>query len=139
MPESRSIAGSPTILLADDDDAIRRVTARILERAGYTVLAASDGAAAVRLAEQHDGQIHLLVSDLMMPGMNGLQLAAQLRVIRPSLPTLFLSGYADATALSERPLHPSERFLQKPFGNDELLATIFGILTGPTEQRTDRE
>ena len=121
-------AGSGTILLAEDEDAIRRVATRILEKAGYTVLAASNGADALMIAEAHEGEIDLLVTDMMMPQMNGIQLSQRIRGQRPGTPTLFLSGYTDSTVVRQGPLDPSEHFLQKPFASETLVGKIREVL-----------
>jgi two-component system, cell cycle sensor histidine kinase and response regulator CckA len=121
-------AGTETILLAEDEDSIRRVATRMLEGAGYTVISASDGAEALKLAGSHVGPIHLLITDLMMPDMNGVQLAERIHECRPGLPTLFLSGYADSTMVRQGPLDPAEHFLQKPFASETLLIKVREIL-----------
>jgi two-component system cell cycle sensor histidine kinase/response regulator CckA len=131
QPRNATPKGSETILFAEDEDAIRRVGKRILERAGYTVLPASNGAEALKLAEDFKGRIALLVTDMMMPQMNGLQLAAHLRQQRPDMRTLFLSGYTDSTVVQQGPLNPSEHFLQKPFATETLVSKVREIIDAP--------
>jgi two-component system cell cycle sensor histidine kinase/response regulator CckA len=133
QPRHAPPKGSETILFAEDEDAIRRVGKRILERAGYTVLPASNGAEALKVAEEFKGHIALLVTDMMMPQMNGLQLAAQLRQKRPDTRTLFLSGYTDSTVVQQGPLHPDEHFLQKPFASETLVSKVREIIDTPEE------
>ncbi|HEY9229258.1 MAG TPA: response regulator, partial [Gemmatimonadaceae bacterium] len=94
-PRARASAGAETILLAEDDEANRRVAQRILEQAGYRVLTAKNGADALEVAADHDGPIHLLITDVLMPVVNGPQLAQALRVKQPNVPVLYLSGYSD--------------------------------------------
>jgi two-component system, cell cycle sensor histidine kinase and response regulator CckA len=126
-----SVPGSETILFAEDEAAIQRVGKRILERAGYTVLSASNGEDALKIARAHRGRIDLLVTDMMMPNMNGIQLAERLRELRPDTPTLFLSGYTDSTVVRQGPLDPSEHFLQKPFATEALIGKVREVLDAP--------
>jgi CheY-like chemotaxis protein len=112
---AQNAGGSETILLAEDDDAVRNLARRVLEHAGYRVLPADNGAEALRVSKEHEGTIHLLVTDMVMPGMSGTQLAERLRDTRPALRVLYLSGYTDAAVLRTGMLSASEQFLQKPF------------------------
>jgi CheY-like chemotaxis protein len=107
--------GSETVLLVDDHPIVRGAVRAMLEAGGYRVLEAADGAAALSLAEQHDGRIDLLMSDVVMPGMRGPELAERLLARLPGLRVVLTSGYAeDAVALS------NATFLQKPFTAAEL-------------------
>lgn len=112
-PERTS--GRETILLAEDEQAVRRIARVSLEASGYTVLEAPDGDSALRLATAHPEPIHLLVTDVVMPGMSGPELATTLRALRPEIRVLFLSGYTDDVALLEGVAEGGEAFLQKPF------------------------
>jgi DNA-binding response OmpR family regulator len=102
----------------------------VLERAGYDVLTAKDGADALRVAESHTGTIHLLVTDMVMPTMNGRQLAERLRTAQPDLRTLYLSGYTDSSVVRQGWLNGEEHFLQKPFTNDSLTRRVRDVLDG---------
>jgi CheY-like chemotaxis protein len=84
---------TPTVLLVDDDTAVRRLMHKFLEREGYQLLEAGDGQEAELVAKLYPESIHVLVSDVMMPGMSGLELAARLKPMRPDIKTLFVSGY----------------------------------------------
>ena len=95
-----SARGAGTVLLAEDDDAVRAIAQTTLERAGYRVLAAHDGASALALAESYAGPIHLLLTDVIMPGLNGRELAKRLTLLRPGLPVLFVSGDRKSTRLN---------------------------------------
>jgi signal transduction histidine kinase len=116
--------GTETVLLAEDEDAVRKLAQRVLERAGYNVLTAKDGADALRVAESHSDVIHLLVTDMVMPAMNGRQLAERLRAAQPDMRTLYLSGYTDSSVVRQGLLNGGEQFLQKPFTNDTLTRRV---------------
>jgi PAS domain S-box-containing protein len=122
--------GRETLLLVEDEPAVRAIALRILEGAGYRVLVASSGAEAIGLAARHEGPIDLLVSDVVMPGMNGRQLADELLRVRRGLRVLFMSGYAEA-ALGDRGLaQGTEGLLDKPFTRDTLTRTVRAVLDG---------
>ena len=87
--------GNETILLAEDDETLRTLTARILTAQGYKVLEASDGVEALRVAEKHRGTLDLLTTDMVMPSMGGSDLANELTARRPGIKVLFMSGYTD--------------------------------------------
>lgn len=90
-----------TILLVEDEVFVREVTQEVLEMAGYTVITACDAAEAIRVFERHNNLVHLLVTDVVMPGMNGRELANRLLMRRPDLKTIFISGYADNAVVRE--------------------------------------
>jgi two-component system, cell cycle sensor histidine kinase and response regulator CckA len=123
-PARNTALGNETILIADDEEQNRTVTRRILERAGYNVLVARDGANAIEIAKAHAGPIDLVATDLMMPLVGGPELAAALRESRPGIRVLFLSGYSDGVATSEGLLGAGERLLEKPFTGDALLRKV---------------
>jgi two-component system cell cycle sensor histidine kinase/response regulator CckA len=123
--------GSETILLAEDDDAVRRLVNHTLNEHGYTVLQGCDGEDALKVAQLHGGVIHLLVTDVVMPGLSGPALAARLRMERSNMRVLYTSGYADkvtAHAGVERGVH----VLGKPFLPLDLLRRVRGALDMPT-------
>ena len=125
MPE---IAVSKTILLTDDDPHVRQIARLLLQRLGYAVLEARDGPEAIRLAEKYEGSIDLLLTDVVMPGMNGRELADHLRQDNPTLKVLFVSGYADEIVFREDGLDSGSYFLPKPLtkmGLSEKLRSIF--------------
>ena len=107
--------GQETILLVEDEAGVRAITRHTLQSFGYTLLEASHGEEAIRICEQHNGPIHLAVSDVVMPEMGGRQLAERLAVLRPHLKILFLSGYTDDAVVRHGVLHSEMAFLQKPF------------------------
>jgi two-component system, cell cycle sensor histidine kinase and response regulator CckA len=116
--------GTETVLLVEDDDAILQTARSMLERLGYRVLSANSITRAIDLAETHAGQIHLLITDVVMPELNGRDLARRLAHIRPRMKTLFMSGYS-ATVIAHRGvLDQGMRFIQKPFSIKELAAGV---------------
>jgi two-component system cell cycle sensor histidine kinase/response regulator CckA len=122
-------AGEATILLAEDDDAVRAIARDTLERAGYRVLPAANGAEALAIAATHTDAIDLLVTDVIMPGMNGRELAEALSVARPGLRVLFASGYSGNLLLDQGALAPGVTLLDKPFTPAALAAKVAEMLT----------
>jgi PAS domain S-box-containing protein len=127
----RAVArGTETVLLVDDDDGVRRLTATVLRSAGYTVLEAREGSEALTVVQRHPEPIHLLVTDVIMPRLGGRQLADRLRSVRPCLKVLFISGYA-ANMLGEHdPVSERSDFLSKPFTPASLAAKVRALLDG---------
>jgi PAS domain S-box-containing protein len=129
-PSPTASRGHETILLVEDEPAILRVAKRMLERQGYLVLAASTPGEAIRLAAERTGQLHLLVTDLVMPEMNGRDLAKRLLAGHPSLKLLFMSGYSADVVAHQGVLAEGMHFLQKPFLAEELAAAVRATLAG---------
>ena len=123
-----SARGEGTILLAEDDDAVRAIARTTLERAGYQVLSATDGANALVLADGHAGPIDLLLTDVIMPGMNGRELAQAMTTRRPGLPVLFVSGYTDNVLAHHGLSSPNRALLDKPFTPASLTAAVAALL-----------
>jgi two-component system cell cycle sensor histidine kinase/response regulator CckA len=121
-PEKRAPRGTETILLVEDEDPVRRVVETMLKRHGYQVIASASAKDAVAAAEQHRGVIHLLITDIMMPGMTGRKMAEVLTARRPEMKVLYVSGYGDAKAEDDA------HFLQKPFSTEELANKIREVL-----------
>jgi two-component system cell cycle sensor histidine kinase/response regulator CckA len=107
--------GSETILLVEDDAALRKLTCRFLEDSGYAALTAESPAEAARISEEYEGPIHLMVTDVVMPGMDGRELADRLAPLRPEMKVLYVSGYTDDAIIHHGMLEPGLAFLQKPF------------------------
>ena len=120
--------GSETVLLAEDEDAVRRLTRMALQREGYTVLEARHGEEAIQVAEDYEGTIHLLLTDLVMPKLSGRQLAEQLLKERPDIKTLYVSGYMDDAIIRHGLLMANTAFLQKPFSPDALAQKVREVL-----------
>jgi PAS domain S-box-containing protein len=122
--------GSETILLVEDQDALREMTQELLQQQGYTVLAAADGEAALRLAARHEGPVDLLFTDVIMPGMNGPQLADRLRALRPAARALYMSGYSNGAVADRGLLAPDANLLEKPFTTESLAKAVRRVLEG---------
>jgi CheY-like chemotaxis protein len=121
-PSRGNLHGTETVLLVEDDEPVREVARRILERHGYTVLVADSPSHALTLCDTHPDAIHLLVTDVVMPQLNGAQLAQQLASRRAQLKVLYVSGYTDGSIESRGVIQQGSAFLQKPF-TSELLAS----------------
>jgi PAS domain S-box-containing protein len=123
--------GSETVLLVEDEDLVRRYAAVALRRAGYTVLEATDGATALRLASQHAQRIHLLLTDVIMPQLGGRQLADHLAELRPGLKVLYVSGYYPKELIRDGTLPSQPVLLQKPFTVEKLTQKVREVLDSP--------
>jgi CheY-like chemotaxis protein len=119
------------VLIVEDEEAVRQMASEVLRRYGYVVLQARHAVDALQLVEAHDGPIHLLVTDVVMPHMSGRELAEQLRARRPELKVLFMSGYRDHAAL-QRDITAGVPFMQKPFTPDDLARRVRGVLDEPS-------
>jgi two-component system cell cycle sensor histidine kinase/response regulator CckA len=125
--DERSLTGSETVLLVEDEEALRQLGKEMLETYDYTVLLAGDGKAALEVARNHPEPIHLLMTDILMPRMGGIELAKRLSALRPDMKILYTSGYNDSGgSLSERVAGAS--YLQKPYAMEELARTVRELL-----------
>jgi two-component system cell cycle sensor histidine kinase/response regulator CckA len=120
--------GSETILLAEDEDAVRSLTRYTLQMQGYTVLESKDGEDAVRVAGKYEGRIDLLMTDVVMPRMGGRQVAERLSRMQPGIKVLFLSGYTDDAVVRYGVLEADVAFLQKPFTPSALAGKVREVL-----------
>jgi two-component system, cell cycle sensor histidine kinase and response regulator CckA len=127
----RAARGVETILLVEDDEGVRMLAQECLEDCGYTVLCAGGGEQALALARQHDGSIHLMMTDVVMPGMSGPDLARNLGSLRPGLKVLFSSGYPEDAIADHGILGPAIQFIQKPFTLTGLAQKVREVLEGP--------
>jgi PAS domain S-box-containing protein len=120
--------GSETILLVEDEEAVRGLACRILEKQGYRVIPAQHGRDAMEIATKEEGRIDLVLTDVVMPGMNGRGLVERLTGIRPTIKSLYMSGYTDDDIIRRGFIEPSKSFLQKPFTSEALLQTVRKVL-----------
>jgi CheY-like chemotaxis protein len=123
--------GSETILLVEDETHVRELVAQVLQASGYTVLTAADPAAALTLSDRHPGPIHLLLTDVVMPEMSGLELCQRLKSLRPRTRVLYMSGYTDEALGRHGVLEPGTFLLQKPFRVGALGQKVREVLDAP--------
>jgi CheY-like chemotaxis protein len=131
MKSSLGTTNPPVILLVEDEAAVREVTREVLLHAGYRVLESGNARDALQLASEHAEYIDLLLTDVVMPEMNGAELASQLQELRPGLVTVFMSGYAESD-LARRINRSSAIHIQKPFTVHQLLSRVSEALPAPS-------
>jgi PAS domain S-box-containing protein len=135
QPTTREIRlaakGRETILIAEDEDAIRRMTTMVLQRSGYTVLEATNGLEAVAVAEGHTGPIHLLLTDLMMPKLSGREVAERLLLVKRGMRVLYMSGYTEDVMVQQGVESATANFLHKPFSLASLTNKVREVLDQP--------
>ena len=124
------VAGTESILLVEDEEAVRRLARAFLEQRGYRVLEARNGAEALEVAAGYAGPIDLLVTDIVMPGMRGRELAEKLSSLRPQTKVLYISGYTDGSIVENGELGPGSAFLEKPFSSQVLVRKVREVLNG---------
>jgi len=129
-----TIGGSETVLLAEDEAAVRAVARQTLERHGYTVLESPSAEAALDLAHRYSGRIHLLLTDVVMPGMSGRALALRLVELRPELRVIYMSGYTGEAITRHGMLEPGLTYVQKPFTPNALARIVRETLDGENPQ-----
>ena len=129
-PTPAPALGSEIVLLVEDDESVRKVAERILVGAGFTVLLAENGPAALLVSERHPGEIHLVLTDVVMPGMSGRVLVDHLTTLRPGIRALFMSGYTDNAIVHQGVLDPGTHFISKPITRDGLLRKVQEVLHG---------
>jgi CheY-like chemotaxis protein len=122
-----------TVLLVEDETALRAVVRRILSQRGYTVLEARHGADAAELSAKYEGPIHLLITDVIMPEMGGRELALIMRRTRPNIPILYMSGYTDDELLRKGILEPGAQLLRKPFQSAQLVQAARDLIDAATK------
>jgi len=130
-PDKKLEKGTETVLIAEDEQAILTLSQKALESLGYTVLAANTPKQAISLAQAYDKEIHLLITDVVMPEMNGKDLAQELRRTRPGLRSLYMSGYTSNIIAHRGVLDEGVRFLRKPFSVQELADKVREALSNP--------
>jgi two-component system cell cycle sensor histidine kinase/response regulator CckA len=124
--------GTETVLVVEDDDVVRALSRRVLQLAGYAVLGAAGGDEALRVADSQMERIHLLVTDVVMPGLSGRAVAERVAERHPGLKVLFVSGYTDDAVVRHGVLHNNVNFLQKPFTPAALAWKVREVLDQPS-------
>jgi CheY-like chemotaxis protein len=130
VPSVQPITGSETILLVEDETGVRTIIRKFLQKGGYTVLEGHNSEEALNISQEYEGTIHLLVTDIMMPGLSGPELAERLTSVRPAIKVLYMSGYVDE-AVSQQSLTSDAIILQKPFTPDILGRGEWEVLHSP--------
>ena len=134
--EIKAPGGTETVLLVEDEEAVRSMVSKVLQNKGYRVLEASHGNEALEVCDKFEGPIHLMVTDVIMPQMSGRELAERLALVRPEMGVLYMSGYPDNTIVQHGVLEPGTAFLQKPFTISALELKVREILdSGPPGDR----
>ncbi len=124
--------GTEVILLAEDEKGVRELAREYLQMSGYTVLMAEDGHSAIELASMHSGPIHLLMTDVVMPGIGGPEVAQRIKALRPEIKVLYMSGYTDQAIMHQGVLQDGAVLLQKPFTLAALASKLREMLAGET-------
>jgi len=127
-PERTSYRGTETILVVEDEEAVRRVLLEMLQQTGYRVITAEGGREALEICRKTNTPIHILITDVVMPQMGGRELAARLRQVAPGLKVLFVSGYTDSAIVHHGVLDAGTHFLQKPFTVEQLAGKVREVL-----------
>jgi CheY-like chemotaxis protein len=133
-----ALAGSETVLLAEDEPTVRRLMRRVLDARGYGVVEAADGAEALALAEAHPGPIDLVITDVVMPGLSGGALAERMKDVHPESRVLYVSGYADDAVARHGVQSEDAAFLAKPFTADDLSRKVREVLDAALGERRAR-
>jgi CheY-like chemotaxis protein len=129
VPKPEAVAGVETILVVEDDDAVRRITREFLKINGYHVIEADSGDNAIQLMKLHKDSIDLVLTDVLMPEMNGHTLMERLAEVRPGIKVLYMSAYTEDAAINIGALQPGTEFLEKPVSPDELANKVRKVLT----------
>jgi DNA-binding response OmpR family regulator len=126
--EPASRAGDEMVLVVEDEEPVRELLRKLLASQGYRVLEARHGMDAIRILERHRGPVDLMITDVVMPEIDGLELTERVRMTRPDLPVLFISGYTSDEVMRRGAGLPSGAFVHKPFASDDLLAAVRRLL-----------
>ena len=123
-----ALGGSETVLIVEDDDGLRKLSQKILQQRGYRVLAAENGEDAMRISKEHEGPIDLMITDVVMPKMNGREVAERLQPLHPQMKVIYMSGYTDNAIAHHGVLAPGLNFLEKPFSPGVLARKVREVL-----------
>ena len=135
IPEPQTVRGTETILLVEDAEPLRMLAQLFLKENGYQVLTAADGSEAQKLAAEYAGPIHLLLTDVVMPGINGRVLAERLAPSHPAMKVLYMSGYTDSFIAGHGVLEPGTHLLRKPFTEEILVRKLRELLDGNSDTK----
>ena len=127
---AQAAGGSETVLLVEDEESVRQLVRDTLASKGYHVIEAANGEAGLKISHEHRGNIEVLITDVVMPGMGGRELAKRVAAERPAIKVLFLSGYTEDAIIHEGVLEPGTAFLQKPFTLQMLSRKVREVLRG---------
>ncbi len=130
-PAVTTLRGTETILVVEDQEEIRKLAQMVLKSYGYKVVVAANGWEALLYSERHAGPIHLMLTDVVMPGMTGQELADRLRPLRPEMEVVFMSGYMENGTVQPGALEAGAGFLAKPFSPDALATKVREVLGPP--------
>ena len=130
VSEAHASGAAETVLVVDDEDGVRRVAREFLKIKGFSVLEAREAREAIHVASQHAGPIHVLLTDVVMPGMKGEELVEQISALRPDVKVLYMSAYTEDAVLNLGILAPGTNFIEKPFGPDDLARKVREVLHG---------
>ena len=131
LAPKEAVCGGETVLVVEDQEAVRELTKTVLEAHGYCVLEATNGVEALAVVERHPDEIHLLLTDVILPGMNGMDLSRRLRALRPKLKVLFTSGYPAEVIARRGVVERDVAYLPKPVSPDTLVAKVRDVLAEP--------
>lgn len=131
--EEEVLHGSETILVAEDEEGVRKLAVQILEKQGYRVLEVSEGSEAIRICKENEGPIHLLLTDVVMPGMSGRELADRLLSLHTEIKVLYMSGYPDNAIVHHGVLEKGMNYIQKPFTVEGLVRKVRQALNGKSK------
>ena len=120
----KDVSGSETVLIVEDDDGLRKLAQEVLQSYGYRILAAENGEEALMVGKEHEGPIHLLLTDVVMPKMGGKEAADRLQPLYPQMKVIYMSGYTDNAIIHHGVLAPGLNFLQKPFSSEGLARKV---------------
>jgi PAS domain S-box-containing protein len=137
-PGASAMRGTETILLVEDQDQLRKMVTRVLRGRGYQVIEAANGDEALRHAESHAGRIDLMLTDIVMPGLSGLDLAVRLKAARPEIKIIFMSGYSERAAVDKESLDLAGAYLPKPVSPEALTMKVREVLDGPAHWPASR-
>jgi len=132
LATANASGGAETVLLVEDEEGVRKLLSYVLARSGYDVIEATNGEEALDAFDRRGGDIHLVLTDMVMPRMNGRELGERLRQIRPALKIIYMSGYTDDVLLQTGALGPDMCFLPKPLRPDVLTARVREALDTPS-------